>query len=187
MRKIPDNFACFYAAEISVALYFLHTQGIIHRDLKLRNVFLSADGHIKVSDYGLSKELEEEVMFCQGIVEQKLGQHFDLPPSAVAALHRFLCSDPKKRLGCGEDIHEGYRQLQKHQFFKEIDWKLLEKCEMTPPFKPKIKNSRDIRYFNPKYTKQPPRLTMDNPATIAQINQNDFRGFEFTELEQMES
>ncbi|CAJ0953328.1 unnamed protein product, partial [Mesorhabditis belari] len=220
MRKIPEDWACFCAAEVSVALYFLHTQGIIHRDLKLRNVLLDANGHIKVSDFGLSKEklkdnqlsntlcgtscymapemlgdgysyrecktLKEKVIFCQEIVKQKLGQQFDLSPNAVAALHRFLCSDPKKRLGCGKDIHEGYRQLQKHQFFKGIDWKLLEKCEMTPPFKPKIKNSRDIRYFNPKYTKQSLDLTMDNPATIAQIDQNDFRGFEFAELEQIE-
>lgn len=51
-----EDTACFYLAEISVAIEHLHSQGIIYRDLKPENILLDAHGHVKLTDFGLCKE-----------------------------------------------------------------------------------------------------------------------------------
>ncbi|KAJ1916852.1 hypothetical protein H4219_003548 [Mycoemilia scoparia] len=63
-RVFTQEQAVFYIAELMLALNHLHKQGIIYRDLKPENILLSADGHLVLTDFGLSKtalnEEEEE-------------------------------------------------------------------------------------------------------------------------------
>lgn len=49
----------FYAAEILMALKYMHERDIIHRDLKLENVLLTKNGHIKIVDFGVSAHIED--------------------------------------------------------------------------------------------------------------------------------
>lgn len=56
-----------YLAEIAICLDFLHKEGIIYRDLKPDNVLIASDGHIKLTDFGLSKYInknEHTSTFC---------------------------------------------------------------------------------------------------------------------------
>jgi serine/threonine protein kinase len=55
---LTESQARFYAAEILLALEALHHHHIIYRDLKLENILVHADGHIVITDFGLSAILK---------------------------------------------------------------------------------------------------------------------------------
>jgi len=56
LGKFPESRACFYSAEITLAIEHVHKLDIIYRDLKPENVLLDARGHVRLTDFGLSKE-----------------------------------------------------------------------------------------------------------------------------------
>lgn len=57
-KKFSEHAAQIYAGEILLGLKYLHEKGVMHRDIKPENVLLDSDGHIKLSDFGLSKSGE---------------------------------------------------------------------------------------------------------------------------------
>ncbi|CAJ2512952.1 Uu.00g010710.m01.CDS01 [Anthostomella pinea] len=59
-----------------------------------------------------------------------------------------LNRNPKHRLGAVEDAEE----LKRHPFFADVNWDILSKKLITPPFKPKLKSETDVSYFDPEFT-----------------------------------
>lgn len=55
MGPLPLDLARFYFAETVLAVEYLHSYGIVHRDLKPDNLLITSMGHIKLTDFGLSK------------------------------------------------------------------------------------------------------------------------------------
>ncbi|KAA8647138.1 hypothetical protein EYZ11_011399 [Aspergillus tanneri] len=57
-RRFNENTSKFYAAEITLAIEYLHSkEGIVYRDLKPENILLDAEGHIKIVDFGFAKQV----------------------------------------------------------------------------------------------------------------------------------
>ncbi|CAL9067054.1 probable serine/threonine protein kinase IREH1 [Musa acuminata AAA Group] len=52
---LDEDVARIYIAEVVLALEYLHSLGVVHRDLKPDNLLIAYDGHIKLTDFGLSK------------------------------------------------------------------------------------------------------------------------------------
>jgi len=56
----PANLpGAFYAAEILCALDYLHSKNIVYRDLKPENLLLDKEGHLKITDFGFAKKLND--------------------------------------------------------------------------------------------------------------------------------
>lgn len=239
-RKLPEEHARFYSAEITLALHFLHERGIIYRDLKLDNVLLDSEGHIRLTDYGMCKEgminpedktstfcgtpnyiapeilkgddysfsvdwwalgvlmfemmagrspfdagapmgadqaeqNTEELLF-QVILEKVIRIPRSLSVRASKVLKEFLNKNPLDRLGCSEGK---FQDIINHDFFKTIDWSMLEKKQVTPPYKPFVRDEMGLDNFDTQFTDEPARLTPDPPDMIQKIRQTDFEGFEY--------
>ncbi|KAF0030022.1 hypothetical protein F2P81_016753 [Scophthalmus maximus] len=57
-RQFGEDEVRLFAAELGSALGFLHDLGIMHRDIKMENILLSDQGHLRLSDFGLSRRLK---------------------------------------------------------------------------------------------------------------------------------
>lgn len=58
-KRLSEEVVKFYAAQIAMAVGYLHSKGIMHRDLKLENILVDENGYLKIIDYGLAKTLSE--------------------------------------------------------------------------------------------------------------------------------
>lgn len=55
-RRFPEDRTKLYSAEVALALHHLHCNKIIYRDLKLENILVGSDGHVALTDFGMSKQ-----------------------------------------------------------------------------------------------------------------------------------
>uniref|UniRef100_A0A7N8WMP0 Rho-associated protein kinase 2 n=1 Tax=Mastacembelus armatus TaxID=205130 RepID=A0A7N8WMP0_9TELE len=59
---IPEKWACFYTAEVVLALDAIHSMGFIHRDVKPDNMLLDQQGHLKLADFGTCMKMDSTGM-----------------------------------------------------------------------------------------------------------------------------
>lgn len=66
-KRLSEDVVKFYAAQICMAIGYLHSKSIMHRDLKLENILVDEKGYLKIIDYGLAKTLKDDQLamtFC---------------------------------------------------------------------------------------------------------------------------
>ncbi len=131
--------ACFYAAEIVLAISFLHNNDIIYRDLKPENILVDPQGHLKLTDFGLSKA---------GI-------------SSVGG----STEGSKTRTFCGTPDYLAPEIIQGSPHGKAVDWwglgvLLYEMLTGQPPFRGKNRNELyeqvlKVEVIFPEHVSQP--------------------------------
>jgi len=66
-KQFTEEQSKFFIIEICLALKYIHKENILYRDIKPENIFMDINGHIRIGDFGLSKNIEREKMaysFC---------------------------------------------------------------------------------------------------------------------------
>ena len=66
-RFFPEDKVKFYAAIIGLSLEYLHTHGIVYRDIEPENILIDEDGYLRLVDFGMAKILqgdEKATSFC---------------------------------------------------------------------------------------------------------------------------
>ena len=61
VADLEEEYIRRWFTELASAVDYVHTQGIIHRDIKLSNVLLTADGHVVLSDFGVSRLFSDKL------------------------------------------------------------------------------------------------------------------------------
>ncbi|KAG0298291.1 hypothetical protein BGZ98_000256 [Dissophora globulifera] len=67
--RFTNDMTRFYAAEIVLAIEYLHSMDIIYRDLKPENLLLDSTGHVKITDFGFAKRVEDRTWTLCGTPE----------------------------------------------------------------------------------------------------------------------
>ncbi|CAN8025490.1 unnamed protein product [Ixodes persulcatus] len=226
--RFDQDRARFYAAEIVCALKFLHKKGIVYRDLKLDNLCIDSEGHVRIIDFGMCKlkvyrkqprafcgtpeymapeiirglhynqsvdwwsfgiltyemligqspfnGTDEDELFWSVCNEEAYYPRF-LSREAKSMLVLLLDKNPEKRLGMA-GCSAG--DVCDQPFFRPINWEKLEKKEVEPPFKPKLKSTADVSNFDSDFTMEKPVLTPVDPQILASMDQEQFKGFSYT-------
>ena len=226
-----ENRARFYIAELVLAIDHLHKNNILYRDLKPENILLDEIGHIKLTDFGLSKIMNNiekdktytvcgtpiyvapEVLSGRGynklvdwwslgvllyeflagyspfremknridlnIYKKKLKQDPLISDTAFNLIKNLCKTNASERLG------KNVSEIKNHKFFEDVDWIKLEKKQITPPFKPKIRYQGDVRNFDKMFTDMPITSTlgtkdqMMNPSSTIKNSKSTYINFTY--------
>jgi len=107
-----------------------------------------------------------------GITRAPLDIPPEFSPYAADIVSKFIERDTKKRL---QDID----RIQKHPWFKDINWPKLEKLEVPPPFVPSVNSSDDISNIDTAFLEEDVNYESDQEEVQGSSHKDQFIGFTY--------
>uniref|UniRef100_A0A1I8ANT6 Serine/threonine-protein kinase Sgk1 n=1 Tax=Steinernema glaseri TaxID=37863 RepID=A0A1I8ANT6_9BILA len=109
------------------------------------------------------------------IINQKLTISQLASANSRDILTNLLQKDRTKRLGA---VHD-FKEIQRHPFFKEIDWVKLDRREIKPEFVPPVKDEYDLSFIDSEFTQVRPNPASLIPPNALSHQDLDFLGFTY--------
>ena len=91
-RRLSESIAVFIAAEVILALKFLHEHNVIYRDLKLDNVMIDSEGHVRLTDFGMCRKLKHSEDYATTLC----GTPDYMAPEVSYKFYLFVCTSSIK-------------------------------------------------------------------------------------------
>lgn len=106
MGPLPVDLARFYFAETVLAVEYLHNHGIVHRDLKPENLLITALGHIKLTDFGLSKIglMNLATNMCEEHLNKREKETKEFTDNSVCGTPEYIAPEVISRQGYGKPV-----------------------------------------------------------------------------------
>eukprot|EP00605_Chrysophyceae_sp_TOSAG23-4_P000510 GSChrysophyteH1.ASY1.ANO1.572.1 assembled CDS len=174
MRK-HRHWVRIYVGEIAMALQHLHDMDVVYRDLKPENILLCSDGHLKLTDFGLSRFFEthdiitrsfcgtEQYMSPEMLLQQGHNFRMDwwclglLMHEMISAKHPFHGPshyDTLRNMVTKQPVIDSADELKSLPWFSGLDWEALYEKKIKMAYLPDLDGMEDVSSFETTFTRE---------------------------------